>query len=188
MLNPPPPDSLFWLNLLCNMQIYLKLRSSRSASNWLLRATVGQNNSSVQMAAACHVGAAVLVHGAPSGRLDADLDERSLYLGQQSPIMIFVALLLFALEPGNEYEVAIQFPSWMLSIDTFLRGIEWAFITKYRLPKFLWHLNLLQFSKHLIDVSHVKIFLKHKVWKCLARSIEHRVFSYEIYDPSIWNS
>ena len=55
-----------------------KLRSSREESNWQLRATVGQNSSSVQMASANHVGAAVLVHVARSGRLDADLDERSL--------------------------------------------------------------------------------------------------------------
>ena len=51
-----------------------------TSSNRPLRATVavGQNSSSVQMAAACHVGAAVLLHVACSGRLDADLDERSL--------------------------------------------------------------------------------------------------------------
>ena len=58
----------------------LKLRSSISASNRLLRATVSQNSSSVQMAAACHVSAAVLVHVARSGRLDADIYERSLCL------------------------------------------------------------------------------------------------------------
>ena len=39
-----------------------------TSSNGPLRATVGQNSSSVQMAAANHVGAAVLVHA----------DERSL--------------------------------------------------------------------------------------------------------------
>ena len=43
--------------------IQLKLRSSKS---------------SVQMAAANHVGAAVLVHVARSGRLDDVIDERSL--------------------------------------------------------------------------------------------------------------
>ena len=48
-----------------------------TSSNRPLRATVGQNSSSVQMAAANHVGAAVLVHVARSGRLDADLDKRS---------------------------------------------------------------------------------------------------------------
>ena len=58
----------------------LKLRSSRAASNWPLRATVGQKSSSVQMAAACHVGGSVLVHVARSGQLDAALDERSLRL------------------------------------------------------------------------------------------------------------
>ena len=43
-----------------------KLRSSRAEPKWQLRATVGQNRSSVQMASAYHVGAAVLA-----------LDERS---------------------------------------------------------------------------------------------------------------
>ena len=49
----------------------LKLRSSRAESNWQLRATVGQNRSSVQMASAYHVGAAALAH------VDSALDERS---------------------------------------------------------------------------------------------------------------
>ena len=57
----------------------LKLRSSRAESNWQLRATVGLNSSSVQMASACQV-CSVLVYLARSGRLDADLDERSLKL------------------------------------------------------------------------------------------------------------
>ena len=56
----------------------LKLRSSRAESNWQLRATVGQNSSSVQMASAYHVGAAVLAHVARRGQLDSALDERSL--------------------------------------------------------------------------------------------------------------
>ena len=56
--------------------MYLSLHL-RAASNWPLWSTVAQNSSSVQMVAACHVGAAVLVHVACSGRLDADLDERS---------------------------------------------------------------------------------------------------------------
>ena len=55
----------------------LKLRSSMTSSNRPLRATVGQNSSSVQMASANHVGAAVLVHVARSGRLDDVIDERS---------------------------------------------------------------------------------------------------------------
>ena len=50
---------------------FLKLRSSRAESNWQLRATVGQSSSSVQMASAYHVGAAVLVHVGRSGQLDA---------------------------------------------------------------------------------------------------------------------
>ena len=50
----------------------------RSESNRRLRATVGQNSSRVQMASACHVCAAVLVHVARRRRLDSDLDERSL--------------------------------------------------------------------------------------------------------------
>ena len=54
-----------------------KLRSSMTSSNRPLRATVGQNSSSVQIAAANHVGAAVLVHVARSGRLDDVIDERS---------------------------------------------------------------------------------------------------------------
>ena len=58
----------------------LKLRSSRSDSNRRLRATVGQNSSSFQMASAYHVCAAVLVHVARRRRLDSDLDERSLWL------------------------------------------------------------------------------------------------------------
>ena len=49
----------------------------RAASNWPLQATVGQNSSSVQMASACHVCAAFLVHVARRRRLDSDLDERS---------------------------------------------------------------------------------------------------------------
>ena len=57
---------------------YLSFVHLRAASNWPLWATVGQNSSSVQMAAANHVGAAVLAHVARSGRLDAALDERSL--------------------------------------------------------------------------------------------------------------
>ena len=57
--------------------VTLKLRSSRAESNWPLRATVGQNSSSVQMASAYHVGAAVLAHVACSGQLDSALDERS---------------------------------------------------------------------------------------------------------------
>ena len=56
---------------------YVKLRSSRAESNRPLRATVGQNSSSVQMASANHMGAAVLVHVARRGRLDSALDERS---------------------------------------------------------------------------------------------------------------
>ena len=44
-----------------------------TSSNRTLRATVGQNSSSVQMDAACHVGAAVLAHVARSGQLDAAL-------------------------------------------------------------------------------------------------------------------
>ena len=48
-----------------------------TSSNRPLRATVGQNSSSVQIAAANHVGAAVLVHVARSGRLDDVIDERS---------------------------------------------------------------------------------------------------------------
>ena len=56
----------------------LKLRSSRSDSNRRLRATVGQNSSSFQMASACHMCAAVLVHVARRRRLESDLDERSL--------------------------------------------------------------------------------------------------------------
>ena len=56
----------------------LKLRSSRAESNRPLRATVGQNSSSVQMASVNPVGAAVLVHVARRGRLDSALDERSL--------------------------------------------------------------------------------------------------------------
>ena len=39
---------------------------------------VGQNSSSVQMASAYHVGAAVLAHVARSGQLDSALDERRL--------------------------------------------------------------------------------------------------------------
>ena len=56
-------------------EMKLKLRSSRAESNWPLWATVGQNSSSVQMASAYHVGAAVLVHVARSGQLDSALDE-----------------------------------------------------------------------------------------------------------------
>ena len=56
----------------------LQLRSSRAESNWQLRATVGQNSSSVQMASAYHVGAAILAHVARRGQLDSALDERSL--------------------------------------------------------------------------------------------------------------
>ena len=70
-----------WTFLQCVLAPFFscfKLRSSRSASNRSLRATVGQNSSSVQMTSACHVCAAVLVHVARSGRMDADLDERSL--------------------------------------------------------------------------------------------------------------
>ena len=55
----------------------LKLRSSRAESNWQLRATVGQNSSSVQMAYAYHVDVAVLAHVARRGQLDSALDERS---------------------------------------------------------------------------------------------------------------
>ena len=54
-----------------------KLRSSRSDSNRRLQATMGQNSSSFQLASACHVCAAVLVHVARRRRLDSDLDERS---------------------------------------------------------------------------------------------------------------
>ena len=50
---------------------WFKLRSSRAESNWPLRATVGQNSSSVQMASAYNVGAAV------SALLDSALDEGS---------------------------------------------------------------------------------------------------------------
>ena len=57
-----------------------KLRSSMTSSNRPLRATVGQNSSSVQMAAANHVGAAILVHVGRSGRLDDVIDERSFNL------------------------------------------------------------------------------------------------------------
>ena len=60
----------------------VKLRSSRAESNWQLRATVGQNSSSVQMASAHHVGAAVLAHVARRGQLDSALDERSFSLAR----------------------------------------------------------------------------------------------------------
>ena len=56
----------------------LKLRSSRAESNWPLRSTVGQNSSSVQMAFAYHVGAAIFAHVARRGQLDSALDEGSL--------------------------------------------------------------------------------------------------------------
>ena len=46
-------------------------------SDWQLRATVGQNSSSVQMAYAYHVDVAVLAHVARRGQLDSALDERS---------------------------------------------------------------------------------------------------------------
>ena len=62
--------------------ISFKLRSSMTSSNRPLRATVGQNSSSVQMAAANHVGAAVLVHMSRSGRLDDVIDEQILSSGQ----------------------------------------------------------------------------------------------------------
>ena len=66
--------------LLKKLKMYLKLRSSMTSTNRPLRATVGQNSSSIQMAAANHVGAAVLVHVARSGRLDDVIDERSFSL------------------------------------------------------------------------------------------------------------
>ena len=47
---------------------------------------MGQNSSSVQMASVCHLCAAVLVHVARSGRLDADLDERSLLFRGRSEL------------------------------------------------------------------------------------------------------
>ena len=53
------------------LKLKLKLRSSRGESNWQLRATVGQNSSSVQMASAYHVGAAVLAHVARRVQLAA---------------------------------------------------------------------------------------------------------------------
>ena len=61
-------------------KIFLSFVHLRAASNWPLRTTVRQNSSSVQMAAVCHVGAAVLVHVALSGRSEPLLDERSLGL------------------------------------------------------------------------------------------------------------
>ena len=62
----------------CKCFLYFKLRSFRLASNRPLRANVGQNSSSVQMASMYHVGAAVLAHVARRCQLDSALDERSL--------------------------------------------------------------------------------------------------------------
>ena len=74
----PKRNVLRWPDCISSQSGNLKLRSSRSDSNRRLRATVGQNSSSFQMASACHVCAAVLVHVARRRRLDSDLDERSL--------------------------------------------------------------------------------------------------------------
>ena len=78
--------------------VTLKLRSSRAESNWPLRATVGQNSSSVQMAATCHVGGAVLVHVARSGRLDAALDERSFNLAKCYGKLVFLGTRFFIMK------------------------------------------------------------------------------------------
>ena len=81
--------------LFLRLEMYeLKLRSSRAESNWLLRATVCQNSSSVQMASAYHVSAAVLAHVARSGQLDSALDERSLRSRERQFIRVPIRLSL----------------------------------------------------------------------------------------------
>ena len=54
----------------------------------IILATVGQNSSSVQMASAYYVGAAVLAHVARRGQLDSALDERSLSHSQLKKVDI----------------------------------------------------------------------------------------------------
>ena len=101
-----------------------------------MRATVDQNSSSVQIASAYHVGAAVLVHVARSGQLDSALDERSLG------------------------DVSAEF-KWSLVIATYIR---WRHIESSKVVNIsLWR-HLVMFlksiiSKALMHVSISRIFM-----------------------------
>ena len=118
-------SSVFFVQFL---QQGLKLRSSRSASNRPLRATVGQNSSSIQMASACHVCAAVRGPQRPIG------------LWSRWTKLISSKFLVHKLKKRRKvFSVKIFFfKRWIILMNCFLQHQKvyiWKIFSQFRHPK-----------------------------------------------------